>query len=66
MNFIVQRSMESSPLIIHIDRLSRFHGTDPTKWKKVVTKENAALNEDENVSKYGRKCDIETTHRESE
>jgi len=33
-NFIVQRFPESKPEIVHIDWLSRFHGSIPAKWKK--------------------------------
>jgi len=41
-NFIVHRSPESQPEIVHIDRLSRFHSTIPAKWKKLVAKEKVA------------------------
>jgi len=35
-NFVVQRLPTSGMEIVHIDRLTRFHGTVPKLWKQVL------------------------------
>ena len=35
----------SGPEIVHIDRLTRFHGTVPTAWKQILRRENETASE---------------------
>jgi len=44
-NFVVQKLPTSGMEIVHIDRLTRFHGTVPKPWKQVVRKEQEVASE---------------------
>ena len=41
MNFVVQKTPKSNPEIVHIDRLTHFHGNVPKAWKTVLDQEDA-------------------------
>jgi len=44
-NFVVQRLPTSGMEIVHIDRLTRFHGTVPKLWKQALRKEQEIAHE---------------------
>jgi len=44
-NFVVQRLPTTGMEIVHIDRLTRFHGTVPKLWKQVLRKEQEIAHE---------------------
>jgi len=44
-NFVVQKLPTSGMEIVHIDRLTRFHGTVPKPWKQILRKEQETASE---------------------
>jgi len=44
-NFVVQKYPKSNPEIVHIDRLTHFHGIVPKAWKLVLENENETVSE---------------------
>ena len=49
-NYIVKRLPKAKPEIVHIDRLSRYHGAVPPLWKNTVAMEKLALKKDQTLS----------------
>lgn len=64
-NFVVQKLPMSVPIIVHIDRLTRFHGTIPKAWKMEMEKERTSDGMTDKKAADANTAGAEVTHAEN-
>jgi len=59
-NYIIQRSPQAKPPIVHIDRITKYHGEVPANWKKFVNSEAAVDLTEANTMENGEPTTVKT------